>query len=306
MKCRYPDVFAAAMLNSQPMGFYAPAQLVRDAREHGVEMREVDVNISDWDHRLETFADGVSKGGAASAPQRHEGSHPLDSCGASWLSPDQRAGTNRHGASGRAPRRRLRFRPRPLAAHRPLAERARTSWRKPMHSRRWASSRRDALWAVRGFEPRRRQGRPAALARGRLHTARTRRAFAADAARRRGRRGLPASDALLESASRVIRAPASCRTQYPAGVGACDDRHIKTPAHHCRRPGAGAPASWLRERRHLHDARRRDRRSPTSSSGRRSTSACAPWSSARASLPSPAGCRTNPASSTSSPIRWRI
>ncbi len=53
MKCRYPDVFAAAMLNSQPLGFYAPAQLVRDAREHGVEVREVDVNLSDWDCALE-------------------------------------------------------------------------------------------------------------------------------------------------------------------------------------------------------------------------------------------------------------
>jgi error-prone DNA polymerase len=55
MKCRYPDVFAAAMLNSQPLGFYAPAQLVRDAREHGVEVREVDVNLSDWDCTLEEF-----------------------------------------------------------------------------------------------------------------------------------------------------------------------------------------------------------------------------------------------------------
>jgi error-prone DNA polymerase len=53
MKCRYPDVFAAAMLNSQPLGFYAPAQLVRDAREHGVEVSEVDVNLSDWDCTLE-------------------------------------------------------------------------------------------------------------------------------------------------------------------------------------------------------------------------------------------------------------
>jgi error-prone DNA polymerase len=53
IKCRYPDVFAAAMLNSQPLGFYAPAQLVRDAREHGVEVREVDVNLSDWDCTLE-------------------------------------------------------------------------------------------------------------------------------------------------------------------------------------------------------------------------------------------------------------
>jgi error-prone DNA polymerase len=53
MKCYYPDVFAAALLNSQPMGFYAPAQIVRDAREHGVEVRPVDVNASDWDCTLE-------------------------------------------------------------------------------------------------------------------------------------------------------------------------------------------------------------------------------------------------------------
>ncbi len=53
MKCRYPDVFVTAMLNAQPLGFYAPAQLVRDAREHGVEVREVDVNLSDWDCTLE-------------------------------------------------------------------------------------------------------------------------------------------------------------------------------------------------------------------------------------------------------------
>ncbi|MCC3243863.1 error-prone DNA polymerase [Methylocystis sp. WRRC1] len=53
MKCRYPDVFACALLNSQPMGFYAPAQIVRDAREHGIETREVDINASDWDCTLE-------------------------------------------------------------------------------------------------------------------------------------------------------------------------------------------------------------------------------------------------------------
>jgi error-prone DNA polymerase len=52
-KCRYPDVFAAALLNSQPMGFYAPAQIVRDVREHGVEVRPVDVNHSAWDVTLE-------------------------------------------------------------------------------------------------------------------------------------------------------------------------------------------------------------------------------------------------------------
>jgi error-prone DNA polymerase len=53
MKCFYPEVFAAALLNSQPMGFYAPAQIVRDAREHRVEVRHPDVNASDWDCTLE-------------------------------------------------------------------------------------------------------------------------------------------------------------------------------------------------------------------------------------------------------------
>ncbi|WP_046867105.1 error-prone DNA polymerase [Microvirga massiliensis] len=53
MKCHHPDVFCCAILNSQPMGFYAPAQLVRDARNHGVEVRPVDVNHSRWDCTLE-------------------------------------------------------------------------------------------------------------------------------------------------------------------------------------------------------------------------------------------------------------
>jgi error-prone DNA polymerase len=56
MKCRHPDVFLCALLNSQPMGFYAPAQLVRDAIAHGVEVRWVDVNHSDWDCTLERIS----------------------------------------------------------------------------------------------------------------------------------------------------------------------------------------------------------------------------------------------------------
>ncbi len=52
IKCRYPDVFACALLNAQPMGFYAPSQIVRDAREHGVPVAEVDINFSDWDCTL--------------------------------------------------------------------------------------------------------------------------------------------------------------------------------------------------------------------------------------------------------------
>jgi len=56
LKWKYPAAFACALLNSQPMGFYAPAQIVRDAREHGVEVREIDVNHSDWDCTLEDGA----------------------------------------------------------------------------------------------------------------------------------------------------------------------------------------------------------------------------------------------------------
>jgi len=67
-KARYPDVFCAAILNSQPMGFYAPAQLVRDARDHGVDIRAVDVNHSGWDCLLE--ADGYDPDRVAT---RHAG-----------------------------------------------------------------------------------------------------------------------------------------------------------------------------------------------------------------------------------------
>ena len=76
-KCRYPDVFACALLNAQPMGFYAPAQIVRDAREHGVSVAEVDVNFSDWDCGL-----SPSFRGAEGEPGTHDnadsgGTHEL-------------------------------------------------------------------------------------------------------------------------------------------------------------------------------------------------------------------------------------
>jgi error-prone DNA polymerase len=75
IKCHYPAAFLAALLNSQPMGFYGPAQLVADARRHGVEVRPVDVNKSDWDCTLERRnEDG--------APNRHaqfrEGEPPCE------------------------------------------------------------------------------------------------------------------------------------------------------------------------------------------------------------------------------------
>ena len=81
IKCRYPDVFCAAILNSQPMGFYQPAQLVRDARAHDVEIRAVDVNFSDWDCTLEPAAPACgtadSKEPSPPCAGRKEGSHAV-------------------------------------------------------------------------------------------------------------------------------------------------------------------------------------------------------------------------------------
>ncbi|WDR04792.1 error-prone DNA polymerase [Devosia rhodophyticola] len=59
LKHHYPAVFACGLLNAQPMGFYAPAQIVRDAREHGVEVRPIDINASQWDNIIEIGADGA-------------------------------------------------------------------------------------------------------------------------------------------------------------------------------------------------------------------------------------------------------
>ena len=63
IKCHHPAVFAAGLLNSQPMGFYAPAQIIRDAREHDVDVREIDINHSEWDNGLELVESLPSKDG---------------------------------------------------------------------------------------------------------------------------------------------------------------------------------------------------------------------------------------------------
>jgi error-prone DNA polymerase len=133
MKCRYPDVFLAAMLNAQPLGFYAPAQLVRDAREHGVELRDVDVNFSDWDAGLEgAFPSpargegergalpggerGTAGGAAAASPPRLYGRrYPRYTRRPARPAPDYRRARGGDAAAGRAARGRLRFRARSVA-----------------------------------------------------------------------------------------------------------------------------------------------------------------------------------------------
>ncbi len=73
MKCHYPAAFACALLNSQPMGFYAPAQIVRDAREHGVDVRPVDLNHSLWDCTLEAGEGAGTEGPALRLGLRRAG-----------------------------------------------------------------------------------------------------------------------------------------------------------------------------------------------------------------------------------------
>ncbi len=134
MKCHHPDVFCAALLNSQPMGFYAPAQVVHDAREHGVEVRPVCVNSSRWDCILEPRVDGrpgsavrlglcMVKGLAnehAAALVAHRAHHPYEGLEEVW----RRAGI-------------------PAAALERLAE--------ADAFRTLGLDRRQALWAVKGL-----------------------------------------------------------------------------------------------------------------------------------------------------------
>jgi len=83
MKCHHPDLFCAALLNAQPMGFCAPAQIVRDAREHGVEVRPVCVNASRWDCTMEVGDADASPLSSPGFPG--EGDHPKGGGGETWL-----------------------------------------------------------------------------------------------------------------------------------------------------------------------------------------------------------------------------
>jgi error-prone DNA polymerase len=134
LKCHHPDAFLAALLNSQPMGFYAPAQLVRDAREHGVEVRPVDVNRSVWDCTLED--------GPPLKPVR---------LGFNRISglPQEAAAAHRR----RARRRPLCQRRRPGPPRRAGCAAARC-WPRPMRCSALTGHRHQAAWAVAGVDTR--------------------------------------------------------------------------------------------------------------------------------------------------------
>ena len=113
-----PAAFRGALLNSQPMGFYAPAQLVQDARRHGVEVRPVDVDVSEWDCTLEHR---VPDGTTGAAPRPAHGRRAVRSRRAAHRRRARRSSRSRRGRS-RAPR----------AARPPRSRRA---WPTPARSR---------------------------------------------------------------------------------------------------------------------------------------------------------------------------
>ena len=148
LKCHYPDVFTAALLNSQPMGFYAPAQLIRDAIEHGVDVRPVDINRSD---RWSILEEGPAA--ASRVWDRHREQRPdirstkairLGFASVSGLKADHVAILIERRNSGYGSVRDLWLRTRlPIAALEKLAE--------ADAFRSLGLDRRKALWAVRGL-----------------------------------------------------------------------------------------------------------------------------------------------------------
>ena len=150
LKCYYPDVFLAAILNSQPMGFYAPAQLVRDAREHGVEMRPVDVNHSTWLSTLE--ADGVQSQAVAARHREMKvvmknshavrlGFHQIKGLGEEEA--EQLVSNRGNGYDG----------VRDLWMRSGLSRRAMEKLAEADAFSSIGLSRRDAIWAVRALDP---------------------------------------------------------------------------------------------------------------------------------------------------------
>ena len=148
LKCHFPAAFGCALLNSQPMGFYAPAQIVRDAREHGVSVLPADVNLSQWDCTLEDI------GGEAPASGRERGRGRQDRNIALRLGLRQVDGLPEAVAAGLIAEREAGG---PYADVAALKDRARIG---PAHIERLASgdcfgsmqlSRRQALWDARSI-----------------------------------------------------------------------------------------------------------------------------------------------------------
>ena len=151
VKCWHPDVFCAALLNAQPMGFYAPAQIVRDAQAHGVEVRPVCVNASRWDCTLEpTGDDGRLRGAARHAHGEGPRQRP---CARRSSPPGPTGPSSRSTISGAAPAC-----PPPRSSNSPRPTRSDRRWALP-GAKRSGRSRRCETSRCRSSRPPRRARR---------------------------------------------------------------------------------------------------------------------------------------------------
>ena len=150
IKCHHPDAFLCGLLNSQPMGFYAPAQLVRDAREHGVEVRPVDVAVSGWESTLEGAHAGSRRQAARAAARR---GRPLRQPCASASTASAASPRRRRAHRRRARRGALRQHRRPGAA-RPPRRAALAALAEADALQGLTGHRHQAAWAVAGIDTR--------------------------------------------------------------------------------------------------------------------------------------------------------
>ena len=298
IKCFYPEVFACALLNSQPMGFYAPAQIVRDAREHGVEVRPVDVNHSYWDCTLEkrtplprTPARRRGRPCRSRRPERRRrcalrlGFRQVKGLPEAELKQLVESRATGHSVSVA----------RALASHR--ARRARRSRRSP----RPTPSARSASTAARRSGrssgcARTRRCRSSAACRRRRDGARRR--AAGDEPRRAGGRGLRAVGLSLKRHPLALLRRQLDRSPRPPPCAPANRR--RRSRGQGRRPRAGAPAAGHGQRRHLHDARGRDRHRQSRRLAPR-LRALPPHRHGRVLVRARAGCSARARSSTSSP-----
>ena len=244
LKCHHPDAFACALLNAQPMGFYAPAQIVRDAREHGVEVRPVDVNASGWDNGLEDV-EGAEKGRRAACCALRLGLRQVGGL--------RQGGRGAHRGGARdapypdvgALHRRAGI---PVAAIETLA--AADAFRSA-----WGLDRRQALWQARALA----EAPPLPLfeAAGAQGEGPEPAVPAGHGGGRAGGRGLPHAPPLAARASALLPARPARRPGRARGRGAGPRRGRRPRGD--RRPRAGAPAAGQRQGRDLHDAGGRDR-----------------------------------------------
>ena len=271
IKCRYPDVFCAAILNSQPMGFYQPAQLVRDARQHGIEIRAADVNFSAWDCTLEQSTDGrhaVRLGFRLIHGLGEDEMKKLIAARGNGFSSVERlaaiAGISRFTIERLAEADAFRSLPHDARANGHKGPRFCRSCVGPRPARRFmggTEARHDRRSCTEPNGCRQNCGRTAAsdAASERRTFSRTAGRIARHAALRARRGGLRGNRPVAERASGAFFPRPPRRTRRHSQRRAPQRRSAAECNDHRRRPGAGAATARNLERRGVHDAGRRDR-----------------------------------------------